>query len=231
MQFVFNINGFNTNFGLLNSFYNDQLMPNSSFANLFCQNAVFQNQFACTNIFNNFPQQSYKNFAIPAIQGNNYQKNNDNKNLGKDFYEKLEQISKNIGCNSKDLLAVMKCESGLNPQAKNKKSNAVGLIQFMPKTAKSLGTTVQDLEKMSAVQQLDYVERYLKNAKNISGLGNKTLTAGELYALIFMPSKANHEVLTMAGKASYSANIGLDLNKDGQITKNELGMKVQSMLA
>ena len=45
------------------------------------------------------------------------------------------------------------------------KYRATGLIQFMPKTAKNLGTSTQQLFKMSNVQQLDYVYKYFLSAK------------------------------------------------------------------
>lgn len=41
-------------------------------------------------------------------------------------------------------------------------SGATGLIQFMPATAQGMGTTTAALAAMSAVQQLDYVQRYFK---------------------------------------------------------------------
>ena len=53
-------------------------------------------------------------------------------------------------------------ESGFNPQAVNPKSNATGLIQFMPKTARGLGTTVAALYNMAWDQQWPYVEAYFE---------------------------------------------------------------------
>jgi hypothetical protein len=46
------------------------------------------------------------------------------------------------------------------PDIKNPLSKATGLIQFMPRTAKSLQTSTAALARMSAVRQLDYVEAY-----------------------------------------------------------------------
>lgn len=39
-------------------------------------------------------------------------------------------------------------------------SGAIGLIQFMPSTAKGLGTSTSALKQMTAVDQLAYVEKY-----------------------------------------------------------------------
>ena len=63
--------------------------------------------------------------------------------LGAGFCKKLEQVAKNINCDPKDLLGMMQSESGINPAAYNNNGGATGLIQFMPSTAKSLGTTTQ----------------------------------------------------------------------------------------
>ena len=46
--------------------------------------------------------------------------------------------------------------------------------------------------------------------------------------LIFLPARAKNEVLTSSGEAYYSANRGLDANKDGKITISELDTRVKS---
>lgn len=149
--------------------------------------------------------------------------------LDQQFLARVKDIANKIGCDYKDLLGVMHCESGLKSTATNKNGGATGLIQFMPSTARSLGTTTDELRNMSALQQLDYVERFLMNAKNSGALKNKDrITAGDLYTLIFMPAKAGKEVIACAGSKEYNANKGLDTNKDGQITQTELGNRVIS---
>ncbi len=149
--------------------------------------------------------------------------------LNKQFLDRVKQIATKIGCDYKDLLGVMHSESGLNSKAQNSKGGAAGLIQFLPSTARELGTTTDALRNMSAVQQLDYVEKFLIMVKNRSALRGKTrLSAGDLYTLVFMPAKAGGEVITSAGSRSYAANKGLDANGDGMITKTELGNRVIS---
>ncbi len=149
-----------------------------------------------------------------------------NAKLDKAFLDKVKQIASRINCDYKDLLGVMHSESGINPQAVNRSSNATGLIQFMPSTAKSLGTTTEALKNMSAVQQLDYVEKFFQRAIKARGMQGKRLTAGDLYTLVFMPAKVHSEVICQAGSKEYNANKGLDTNKDGVITKTELGNRV-----
>lgn len=150
--------------------------------------------------------------------------------LTDEFYSKVIDLSKRINCDPNDLMAVMNSESGIKHTAVNKTTNATGLIQFMPKTAKGLGTTVEKLKSMTDVEQLDYVEKYLKKQKKAAGFKEEHhLSPGELYALVFLPGRAKREVLTTSGEKYYSCNKGLDKNKDGKITKDELGTRVRTV--
>ncbi|MDR2541163.1 MAG: lytic transglycosylase domain-containing protein [Candidatus Peribacteria bacterium] len=85
----------------------------------------------------------------------------------KAFKAKVEEISKELQINPNRLMLVMKKESGLKHAIVNKEGGATGLIQFMPTTAKNLGTSTEKLKQMTAVQQLEYVKKYYqKNAGN-----------------------------------------------------------------
>ncbi len=145
-----------------------------------------------------------------------------------DFNKKLDKIAKDLGVKSNDLLAVMKQESGVNPKAQNKTSGATGLIQFMPKTAASLGTSTSDLLQMDAVQQLDYVYKYFK----MTGVGDGSL--GDLYMAVFMPKyvgRSDDTVLGQQGASGFSGKVydqnkGLDRNKDGTITVADVKQSV-----
>lgn len=105
-------------------------------------------------------------------------------------------------------------------------SGAIGLIQFMPATARGLGTTSEKLAEMTGVQQLQYVERYFAPyAPAIHSLS-------DMYMAILMPfyiGKPDHSVLFSAG-ASYRQNSGLDANRDGKVTKLEATGMVQAKL-
>jgi len=148
--------------------------------------------------------------------------------LDKDFLDKTKAISERIGCDYKDLLAVMNSESGLNSAARNPKGGATGLIQFMPQTAKMLGTTTDELAKMSPTQQLDYVEKFFNVIKKQAGMEGKKLSGADLYSLVFLPGRANRSVLTQQGENFYSYNKGLDLDKNGDISKQDLARRVAS---
>ena len=73
--------------------------------------------------------------------------------------KKLEQISKDNGFTVEQLLTVIENESNFNTKAKNPKSTATGLIQFMEKTSNDLGIVHGSLIKMNELEQLDVVAK------------------------------------------------------------------------
>jgi len=146
-----------------------------------------------------------------------------------DFNKKLEKVATALGVKSKDLIAIMKQESSMNPAAVNPMSGATGLIQFMPKTAASLGTSTDELKQMSAVDQLDYVYKYFKMVGVTPGM-----ELGDLYMAVFMPAavgKDDNHILGKAGAAGFSGKVyaqnkGLDKNRDGAITVADVKQSV-----
>lgn len=130
----------------------------------------------------------------------------------------------------------MKMESRVDPAAVNKQSGATGLIQFMPDTARSLGTSVEALRGMSAVEQLDYVYKYFKMVGVRPGMD-----LGDLYMAVFMPKFVGYPddfVLGQQGGGKvpgtnlssdlvYKQNKGLDKNKDGSITIADVKSSIQ----
>lgn len=153
----------------------------------------------------------------------------DKKQYGPEFLNKVKQVAKRINCNYRDLLAVMNSESGIRADAKNQNGSATGLIQFVESTARGLGTTTAQLRQMTPIQQLDYVEKFYIKNKAAAGFGaNDKLSAGDLYALTFLPARAKREELTNSTENYYNANKNLDINKDGKITKSELAQRVRN---
>ena len=151
-------------------------------------------------------------------------------NLSDQFYAKVVAIANRINCSPDALMALMNAESGLNPKAVNSNGGATGLIQFMPDTAASLGTSTPALKMMSAEQQLDYVEKYLVNAKRGANFGDaEQLDAATLYAIVFLPARAKQDILTREGEKYYEANKNLGSN--GMITKADLARKLQQFSA
>lgn len=128
-----------------------------------------------------------------------------------------------------DLMSCMAWESGesFSPSIRNGAgSGATGLIQFMPATAKSLGTTTDKLAKMTAYDQLEYVYRYFRPYRG------RLHNLGDIYMAILWPAgvgKSDNWVLwdSKSRPTTYRQNIGLDVNKDGVITRGECLFKVQ----
>ncbi len=80
-----------------------------------------------------------------------------------EFQRGVIDMTGRIGGNPDYWLAVMSFETAgtFSPAIRNKHSKAVGLIQFTKGTADRLGTTRDALAKLTAVEQLVWVEKYL----------------------------------------------------------------------
>lgn len=131
----------------------------------------------------------------------------------------LLAVAREVGCDPSHLAAVIAFESRWNPAAVNASYGATGLIQFLPSTARNLGTTVEDLAGMTRVEQLAYVLAYLRPYAGRIG------TLSDLYMAVLRPTAIGKPddfalITTEEGKA-YTANKGLDLDANGQITKAE----------
>ncbi|MCD0156010.1 tape measure protein [Deinococcus sp. 6GRE01] len=130
----------------------------------------------------------------------------------------LTGVANRLGIDPQALLAVAFKESSLNAGAVNAKSGASGLIQFLPSTARALGTSVEAIRKMTPEQQAPYIEAYLRQA----GVGQGS-NLEQVYAAVFAgsASKTGRVLYTAADGRAYSDNIGLDLDKNGEITSAE----------
>ncbi|MCP4318978.1 MAG: transglycosylase SLT domain-containing protein [Hyphomicrobiales bacterium] len=151
-----------------------------------------------------------------------------NKKHGPAFKAKVIAIAKRLRADPDHLMAVMAFESGgkFTPDVKNAAgSGATGLIQFMPKTATSLGTSTKKLAKMTAIEQLDFVELYFKKT-----VGNRAMhSLSDVYMAVLWPKavgKSENFILFEKGTTAYRQNAGLDKNRDGFIRKAEAAAKV-----
>ncbi|MGY0652726.1 LysM peptidoglycan-binding domain-containing protein [Luteimonas sp. A537] len=143
------------------------------------------------------------------------------------FIDKVEAIAARIGTKPEYLMAVMSFESGqsFRPDVVNPLSGATGLIQFIPPTAQGLGTSTYALSQMSAIEQLDYVEKYFGTYK-----GERLGTLEGLYTTVLYGHPVSDPGATLFdrgdGKA-YTQNAGLDANRDGRITSGEATSRVR----
>lgn len=110
-----------------------------------------------------------------------------------DYNKKLVKVANSLGIDPNDLRAIIKTESNHNPKSRNR--IAGGLIGFTDKTARGLGTTLPAILQMSAVEQLDLVHQFYKNAGVKPGMKR-----GEIYMLTFLPAYANAPDKTILGQ-------------------------------
>lgn len=150
-----------------------------------------------------------------------------------EFKNKAIQVAINLEISPDFLMACMAFETGetFSPKELNKAgSGAVGLIQFMPKTAsKSLNTTVEKLTGMTAVQQLDYVEKYFK--LQMAWTRKKLTTLEDVYMAILYPAAIGKDVdstLFEKDTIAYKQNSGFDKNSDGKVTPAEISSVVRA---
>lgn len=147
-----------------------------------------------------------------------------------EFREKAIAIATGLRASPSDFMSCMAFESAetFSPSIRNAAgSGATGVIQIMPATAIDLGTTVQELAAMTAVKQLDWVEKYFRR------FAGKLNSTSDFYMAILLPravGKPEDYVLWNRSSAptAFRQNAGLDFNKDGVITKGEAAAKVRA---
>ena len=145
------------------------------------------------------------------------------------FKAQVIDISSALGCDPSYLMAAMAFESEetFSASIKNRKSGAIGLIQFMPDTAQSLGTTSSALANMTAEAQLTFVQKYLQPFRR----GNEVVVRrlhDDLVAESWRKTRCYGNFLYT--KHSIPAELSLDVNNDGHITKGEATSLVQNEL-
>lgn len=145
------------------------------------------------------------------------------------FFDKVDEIARDLETRPERLLAVMAFETGgtfslsiQNPT----ETKATGLIQFITTTASDLldkesWDAINDLKKMSQIQQLDYVKKYLVPFKGMMD------SVAKVYASIAFGriKKGDSEVYCEKNginQQEYRNNFVWDANKDGKIDNNDL---------
>lgn len=145
------------------------------------------------------------------------------------FRERVRWIAEDLELDADDLMACMAWESGrsFRPDVKNMAgSGATGLIQFMPATARGLGTSVEALAAMTAEDQLNFVWKYFAPFKG------RLKSLADVYMAILWPKAVgkSDDYAVFTGGVAYRQNAGLDTDKDGKVTKREAARKVMGLL-
>lgn len=144
------------------------------------------------------------------------------------FIAKIKIVASNLKINPNWLMAIINFESAgtFSPSITNS-LGYTGLIQFGNAAARMVGTTTTALRAMTAVQQLDYVERYYKG-------WYKTLKIPfpdsfiDTYLITFFPAAVNKGLdfiiksNGISAAALAKANPIFDINKDKQVTVAEV---------
>lgn len=141
------------------------------------------------------------------------------------FRVKVREVAKRQGVEANWLMSVMAFETGNSflPYVKNPVSGATGLIQFTRPTATGLGTSTTQLSRMTAVEQLDWVEKYYDQYKG------QIKNLGDAYMAVFAPvgiGKPDSTVLYSSPSAAYNQNAGLDTARKGYITRGDCIVRV-----
>lgn len=168
-----------------------------------------------------------------------------NGKLGAALINRVKEAAEKIKCDYEDLLAIMYSESGINPACGLKSdgsvASAAGLVQFMDnggiaclKQYYGIDVTREELVRMSAVEQMYYVEKLLLACKKSAGYkSSDRLDGPTLYALIFLPGRARRDVLCVKGETGKNGKLlgyyeqnPVDYDKDGDIDKKDLAVRI-----
>jgi hypothetical protein len=134
------------------------------------------------------------------------------------FVNKVKEIAPRVGLDPNWLMAIIYFETAgtFRPDITNS-LGYVGLIQFGSSARKTLGVTSQQLKAMTAVEQLDYVEKYFNLYKN------KYNSYIDSYFAVFFPlaiGKPDDWIIQGGGltaKQIYDANPAFRNVKDGKL--------------
>lgn len=147
-----------------------------------------------------------------------------------EFWRELQAVAERLGTDPTWLLNVIACESLFDPGARNPLpgQTASGLLQIIEGTARRLGTTTKAIRRMSPVEQLRLVERYL------APFGGRLNSLADVYLAVFrgVVIEGGDEVVIVSSSKErriYKLNKSLDLNGDGRIVKGELSLAALSV--
>lgn len=112
-----------------------------------------------------------------------------------EFLAKAAEVADELGISKNVLLQIIYAESRGKPTARDPYGVSAGLIGFTRETAGSLGTTREEILKMTAIDQLDLVKKFYK----MVGVRPQD-DLGTVYMLTFMPAFAHSDNNVVLGK-------------------------------
>ncbi len=143
-----------------------------------------------------------------------------------EFLPELQQVAARIETRPEWLLNVIASESSFIPSARNRlpRQTASGLLQIIESTAAGLGTTTATIRRMNAVEQLRLIEKFFTPFRG------KLNSLGDVYLAVFrgfiVAGGPETVVAPLDGSRKerrvYYLNRGLDVDRNGRITKGEL---------
>lgn len=150
--------------------------------------------------------------------------------VSKTFVARAWWIAVTLGFDPDWLMSDIAWESGRTFRADVRNmagSGATGLIQFMPRVAVALGSSVDALARMSAEDQLNFVYKYFRP------FAGKIHTFADGYMAILWPAAVGQsdDDKLFTGGVAYRQNSGLDADKDGVVTKLEAAARPLALLA
>jgi hypothetical protein len=178
-----------------------------------------------------------------------------NPKLNSDFWEEFDSMANRLKVDPKELAAVINSESGFNPAAVNyvvdpktgkhrldnfgnKIPQAKGLNQLIKSTAKGLGIPDDiwnNFEKLPAVAQLPWVEKYFKGAgiaglsrgqiylKNFGGFSSQNPNGALYNSKEYMDAHPEMKFPNPSYQGTaYNQNKALDKTRKGYISKEDL---------
>lgn len=140
--------------------------------------------------------------------------------------QELAAMAGRHGWDPNAIAAVIDRESGGDPAATNPKSGATGYIQFMPDTARALGTSTSALARMRGDRQLAYVETFLRGAF----AAHPPAEVGDYYLAVFMPAALGQQdayELGRKGSPVYDQNAGLDWDLSGVLDVGDVKQQIR----
>ena len=188
--------------------------------NLIDRNGIVQTGLVRSLETNAANRNSFDYNSIQGVSGNRF--------VTAEFIRGVEAMAGRLGTRPEYILAVMSFETGgsFNPAIRNG-IGATGLIQFLPSTARGLGTTTDALARMSSVEQLRFVEKYFDQTNFRGRLGS---LEGLYTAVLSGSARSNpNDVLFRRGTRAYEQN-PLDWNRNGEITAGEAVTPVAARL-